>query len=98
LNEHIFELKIWAGVKTIDEAIEQLLGYLSWHNNHAGIILFSRKSDFSEILNKIEVHLKNKYSNLIMDERRKNEFRFPLTYPTDIKKRIHLNLMAINLA
>ena len=85
LNEHIFELKVWGGIKTIDEAAEQLLGYLSWHNNYAGIIIFSRKSDFSEILNKIEVYIKSKHSNLLVDVRRKNEFRFSLGYPSDKK-------------
>jgi len=49
LNEHIFELKVWNGIKTLEETILQLQSYLSWHNNYCGIIMFCYNSNFTLI-------------------------------------------------
>lgn len=97
LNEHIFELKVWNGIETLKEAIEQLQGYLSWHNNYCGIIMFCYQSDFTSILKKIERHL---IANFPFNEREKyvsNEFRFRLPHPTDKFKYIHTHVTCINL-
>ena len=97
LNEHIFELKVWNGIDTLKEAIEQLQGYLSWHNNYSGIIMFCYKIDFTDILNKTEKYLTE---NFHFDKREKyipNEFRFRLRHPADRFKYIDTHLTFINL-
>ncbi|MEQ8473555.1 MAG: hypothetical protein RIC35_20325 [Marinoscillum sp.] len=97
LNEHIFELKVWDGIKTLIEAISQLQGYLSWHNNYSGIIMFCYNLDFTSILDEAEKHLT---ANFNLDKREKNipnEFRFRLPHPTDKLKIIRTHLIFINL-
>ena len=97
LNEHIFELKVWRGIKDLIDAIEQLKGYLCWHNNYSGIIMFCYNSNFTEILNKAEQYLISEFG---FDKRQKyiqNEFRFKLTHPTDEYKSIETHLLFINL-
>jgi len=97
LNEHIFELKVWDGIKSLKGAIAQLQGYLSWHNNYSGIIMFCYNSNFTLILNKAEKYLKEHFN---FDKRGKfveNEFRFRLPYPTDKFKNIETHLTFINL-
>lgn len=76
LNEHIFELKVWDGIDTLKEAIEQLQGYLSWHNNYCGIIMFCYKSDFTSILKKVEQHLTNNFNFGKRESFIQNDFRF----------------------
>lgn len=97
LNEHIFELKVWGGIKTLEEAITQLQGYLSWHNNYSGIIMFCYNSDFTAILNETEKYLTEHFN---FDKREKyipNEFRFKLQHSTDKYKNIEAHLTFINL-
>ena len=97
LNEHIFELKIWGGIKTLKDAIQQLKGYLSWHNNYSGIIMFCYEEDFTAILNKVEIFL---IDNFNFDKRERyipNEFRFRLQHSTDKFKHIDTHLTFINL-
>lgn len=97
LNEHIFELKVWGGIETLDGAIQQLKGYLSWHNNYCGIILFCYKSDFSNILKKVEHHLIENYNFEKRERHMENEFRFRLQHPTDNFKHIETYLILVNL-
>ncbi len=97
LNEHIFELKVWDGIKTLKEAVSQLQGYLSWHNNYSGIIMFCYNSDFTSILNEAETYLTKEFN---FDKREKyidNEFRFRLSHSTDKFKTIETHLTFINL-
>lgn len=97
LNEHIFELKIWKGIKTIEESIEQLIGYISWHNNHCGIIIFCYNRNFTTVLKETEKYLQDKYNFDKHDKRIENEFRFKLQHQTDNFKIIQTHLTLINL-
>ena len=97
LNEHIFELKVWDGIDTLKEAIEQLQDYLSWHNNYCGIIMFCYKSDFTSILKKVEQHLTNNFNFGKRERFIQNEFRFKLQHPTEKFKHIETHLTLINL-
>jgi hypothetical protein len=97
LNEHIFELKVWKGISTLEEAIEQLLGYISSHNNYCGIIMFSYNKNFTAVLGEAEKYLQEKN---YFDKREKfieNEFRFRLPHQTDIGKSVQTHLTFINL-
>ncbi|QNR23832.1 hypothetical protein [Croceimicrobium hydrocarbonivorans] len=97
LNEYIFELKVWGGIRTLKKAIDQLQGYLSWHNKYSGIVMFCYNSDFTSVLNKSEQFLKDNYSFEKRGKLIENEFRFRLVHPTDRSKTIELHLIFINL-
>lgn len=97
LNEHIFELKVWDGIKTLEDTFSQLQSYLSWHNNYSGAIMFCYKSNFTLILAQAEKYLIEHFS---FDKREKyidNEFRFRLPHLTDEFKTIETHLIFINL-
>jgi len=49
----IAECKFWSGEKGLLEGIDQLLGYLTWRDSKAAILLFSRNADFSAVLRQI---------------------------------------------
>lgn len=46
-NIFIGECKIWAGPKTVEAALDQLLGYLVWRDTKAALLVFIRNKDVS---------------------------------------------------
>ena len=49
----VAECKIWAGTKALSEAIDQLLGYLTWRDCKAALVVFNKNnSKFSGLLEK----------------------------------------------
>ncbi|MCI0602507.1 hypothetical protein L0156_05790 [bacterium] len=52
-NIFIAECKFWRGAKGFLETIDQLIGYTSWRDTKAAIILFNQGGKLSEILQKI---------------------------------------------
>ncbi|MFI6522602.1 hypothetical protein ACIBF1_44115 [Spirillospora sp. NPDC050679] len=59
-NVFIGECKIWDGPKTIDEALNQLLGYLVWRDTKAALLIFIRNKNVTAVIDKaverIEAH------------------------------------------
>lgn len=60
----IAECKFWSGPKNYLSTIDQLLGYLTWRDNKASVILFVKQKDFTSILSKIEAET-IKHSNYL---------------------------------
>ena len=52
-NIFIAECKYWNGPKKLTETIDQLLGYSSWRDTKVAIIIFSRRKNFSKVLEAI---------------------------------------------
>lgn len=98
LNEHIFELKVWKGTNTLNEAIAQLSGYLGWHNNHAGILVFVYAKNFSTVVQKTKAWLQRNGVVHGVEQCGTNAFRFSLPYPTDSGKHIQIYLALIALS
>lgn len=63
-NIFIAECKYWTGEKAYSEAIDQLLGYVSWHDTKTAIIVFNRNKDFSSVLDKLKSET-IKHSNFV---------------------------------
>lgn len=51
-NVFIAECKIWRGPKTIQDALTQLLTYLTWRDTKAALIVFIRSGQPTEIISK----------------------------------------------
>lgn len=51
-NVFIAECKIWRGPKTIQEALTQLLTYLTWRDTKAALLVFIRSGQPTEIIKK----------------------------------------------
>ena len=50
-NRNVFlaECKFWRGPKSFSEAIDQLLGYLSWRDSKGALLVFNRTQDSSAV-------------------------------------------------
>jgi hypothetical protein len=53
-DRHIFigECKIWKGPKTITDTLDQLLGYLTWRDTKAALLLFIRSGVPGDVISK----------------------------------------------
>ena len=52
-NVFIAECKFWAGPKVFDGAVSQLLGYLSWRDTKAALLIFNKKKDSGAVRRKM---------------------------------------------
>lgn len=52
-NIFIGECKFWKGEKAFLDTIDQLLGYVSWRDTKAAVLVFNRNKDFSKVLETI---------------------------------------------
>jgi hypothetical protein len=52
-NEFVGECKFWKGKEVFLNTISQLLGYLSWRDTKAAVILFVPNKDFTAVIGKI---------------------------------------------
>jgi hypothetical protein len=46
----VAECKNWAGEKTMDDAVTQVLNYLTWRDSYGVVIVFSKRKGFTKVL------------------------------------------------
>lgn len=55
----IAECKFWGGPKSLADAIDQLLSYLSWHDTKAAVIVFHRGRNLTMVLEKVRAEIRS---------------------------------------
>jgi len=100
-NLFIAECKIWTGEKAFSEAIDQLLGYVSWRDTKTAIIVFNRKNkDFNEVLIKMESTIKA-HQNFLQDlepaRQGQTERRYKFANKQDPSRHFLLSTLAFNV-
>lgn len=71
-NEFIGECKFWHGKSGFLDTISQLLGYLSWRDTNAALIIFVPNVDFSTVLSKMQEYV-SEHSNYLRSTGQKDE-------------------------
>jgi hypothetical protein len=97
-NIFIAECKFWNGPATLTETINQLLGYLSWRDSKAAILLFNRQKAFSKVVEAIPEVVKA-HPNYQKDEGRRGEtgYRYAFRHKDDAAKILHMTVMAFDI-
>jgi hypothetical protein len=97
-NIFIAECKFWGGPAKMTEAIDQLLGYLSWRDSKAAILVFNRNKNFSNVLSSIP-DVVNVHPNFQKDEGRRGEsgFRYAFRHKDDPAKIVHVTVLAFDI-
>ena len=99
-NIFIGECKVWSGPKTMDDALEQLFGYLVWRDTKAAILLFIRNKDVSAVIDKaigkIKEHPNHKRSPAY-DQADAGQYEFTMHADGDPEREIHLALIPFAL-
>ncbi len=97
-NAFLAECKFWGGPVKLTETIDQLLGYLSWRDSKAAILLFNRNKDFSKVLAAIPGTVKA-HPNFQKDEGQRGQigFRYAFRHKDDAAKILHVTIMAFDV-
>jgi DNA-binding sugar fermentation-stimulating protein len=95
-NAFIGECKIWTGAAKFREAIDQLLGYVTWRDTKAALIIFIKTGTPSDIIKKaraeVETHASDVRLKAEVDETR---IDYLLQSPSDPERHIDLALIAV---
>jgi hypothetical protein len=97
-NIFIGECKFWGGEKAFLDTITQLLGYLSWRDTKAAVVIFNRNVDFSGMLKSMEAAT-SKHPNLKRGPKKEAETRFRCVFgnPSDSNREVIVTVMAFNV-
>lgn len=94
----IAECKFWSGPKNFLSTIDQLLKYLTWRDNKASVIIFSKQKDFTTILSKVEEETV-KHSNYLsyVGKTDENWFNYRFHINGDRNREVHLAVQVYNI-
>ena len=97
-NVFIAECKFWSGQANLHEAIDQLLGYVTWRDTKTALIVFSKNRDFTGVLKKISECVPN-HPNYKREAEQGGEtqFRFVFGQKNDESRDVHLSVLVFNI-
>jgi hypothetical protein len=90
----VAECKFWAGEKSYLEAVSQLLGYLTWRDSKAALVLFVTNVGMQTVLDQLPVAIRA-HSNFLKDRSNPSQgwFRFEMHVEKDVTRSIHLAVL-----
>jgi len=98
INVFIAECKCWRGRKYYLDAITQLLGYLTWRDTEAAVVIFVRKKDILSVLQIIEEETPN-HSNYLrfVDKREESWFNYRFHIMDNPNREIKLSVLLFHI-
>lgn len=97
-NIFVAECKIWKGASALSEAIDQLLGYLSWRDTKTALMVFNRNKGFSNVLSQIDPTVRTHPNFISADGTRgSTEFRYTFSHRDDPGRRLTLTVLAFDV-
>jgi hypothetical protein len=93
-NVFIGECKFWKGEKSFLSTIDQLLGYLTWRDSKAAVIMFVPNKDFSSVVDTAK-EASPKHSNFLkyVDEKDETWFNYEFHLDGDRNRVVKLAVM-----
>ncbi len=97
-NIFIAECKIWKGASALTEAIDQLLGYLSWRDTKTSLMIFNRNKGFSAVLDQIDPTVRAHPNFVFADGKRgETEFQYTFHHRDDPGRKLTLTVLAFDM-
>lgn len=97
-NIFIGECKFWKGEKAYLETIDQLLGYLSWRDTKAAILIFNRNKDFSAVLDTISAStLKHANCKKLIKQESETSWSYLFSQRDDANRETIITVQAYNV-
>jgi len=96
----VAECKVWKGSQTIHESVDQLLGYLTWRDCKAALVIFNKHvAGFSDILDKTHPMLEShpRYMKTVVAGNDAGEWRIIVRSKEDDARLIHVHVFLFNL-
>jgi len=97
-NIFIGECKFWSGAKGYLDTLDQVLSYLSWRDTKAAVLVFSRKNDFTGVLEKIaeSTATHTNYKKLVK-QRSESSWTYLFGHKDDANREISITVQAYNV-
>lgn len=97
-NIFVAELGVWDGPKGLLDKLTQLLGYLTWRDSKAALVVFVRNKEFTPVLKQIEEALP-KHPTFLRSVERRDEtwFTYRVCLQGDRDREIQLAVLAFHL-
>ncbi len=97
-NVFIGECKFWKGEKSFLSTIDQLLGYLTWRDSKAAVIMFVPNKDFSSVIDTAK-EASPKHSNFLkyVDEKDETWFDYEFHLDGDRNRVVKLAVMLYHI-
>jgi hypothetical protein len=97
-NIFIAECKFWTGPNGFIETIDQLLGYLSWRDTKAAIVMFNRNKDFSKVIAAmVEAATTHPARKRGPEKHGETRFKYVFANPTDANREVTITVMAFDV-
>jgi len=96
-NLFVAECKYWHGAKALQAAIDQTLGYLTWRDSKAALILFVPNREIAGVLSQIEIEVP-KHGAWVQNSGRIEEgwYSFVLHLPGDRNRHVKLAVLCFH--
>lgn len=97
-NVFIAELKYWRGKKSFLDTISQLLGYLTWRDSKAAVVMFVKNKDFSSVL-KTAIEAAPEHQNYLgyVSEQQEGWYHYRFHINEDKNREVRLAVMLFHL-
>jgi len=97
-NVFIAECKFWNGPKSLSDAINQLLGYVSWRDTKTAILIFNRNKEPSKVLAQIpDIVKKHPNYEKELEYNLETGFRFVLHQNEDKDRKLCLTVLVFDV-
>lgn len=97
-NIFIGECKFWGGEKAYLDTLNQLLGYSSWRDTKASVLIFNRNKDFSSVLAKLqEGTTKHPNCKKLVKQRSETSWTYLFSQPEDQNREMTVTVQAYNV-
>ena len=95
----VAECAMWRGEKHLVGKVDQLLGYLTWRDCKAALVIFNKEvAGFAELLNKVpETLAKHRFLVKDIGQQGEGEWRYVLRSAEDEGRRITVHVFMFNL-
>ena len=97
-NIFIAECKVWTGPSGLNEALDQLLGYTSWRDTKAALLVFNRDRKMSTVLSRIP-EVVREHASYKADRTYASEtgFRYVFGHRDDVNREMILTVLVFDV-
>ena len=97
-NVFIAECKFWAGQKALHVAIDQILGYMTWRDTKAALLVFSKNANFTSVLSNLATSIPE-HSNFKREIQKISDthVRYLFRQKNDPDRDLNLAVLAFNI-
>jgi hypothetical protein len=97
-NVFIAECKFWRGEKSFDDAVTQLMGYLSWRDSKCALLIFNQTQNSTAVMNKMHEWMRGRPEyRKVLQEPNEGVARYVLVKPSDPGREIQVATMLFDV-